>query len=87
MKYVMLSVRDSAMDAFAAPFTVRAIGQAIRSFSDEVNRPESPMFAHPSDYELFHVGTFDEETGLVEAVSPPRSVARAADQKRPPGEA
>lgn len=83
MKLVMCAVRDSALDAFVRPFCVPAVGAAVRGFSDEVNRSESEMNKHPSDYELFEVGSFDEDSGLVEAVVPPRSLARAVDVKVP----
>lgn len=80
--FVILAVRDRAMDAFMQPFFVPALGLGVRSFSDEVNRPESPMFAHPDDYDLFHIGHYDDATALVELVSPPRQVAIGKDVHR-----
>lgn len=64
---IICAVRDSAMNAFMRPFVVPAVGMAIRSFSDEVNRVAegNALNAHPEDYELYSIGTFDEETGAV----------------------
>lgn len=79
MKLIIFSVRDSALNAFLRPFYVPAVGAAVRGFSDEVNRKDSEMFKHPEDYELFEMGTFDEESGDFELLDKPRSVGRAKD--------
>lgn len=77
------AVRDRALDAFMQPFFAPALGLAVRSFSDEVNRAESPMCAHPEDYDLFYLGTFDDATGKFNAGDGPRQVAIGKDVKRP----
>lgn len=59
----MVSVFDRGVDAFLRPFAVPAVGAAIRSFQDEVNNPESPMYKHARDYELYLVGEFDDTSG------------------------
>lgn len=80
MKMPVVSVRDSAVNAYMRPFAVPAIGAAVRSFQDEVQRSDSDLNKHPEDYELFEIGQFDDETGLIIASSP-RSLARAVDFK------
>lgn len=79
-KMVVCCVRDSALGAFAAPMTFVAMGQAQRSFRDEVNRKDSAIFAHPEDYELYLVATFDEDSGEISPCKP-ECVARAKDLK------
>lgn len=81
-KYFVVAVRDRAMDAFMQPFFAPALGLAIRSFGDEVNRPESPMFSHPDDYDLYHIGTYDDAIGAIEPCSP-HMIAIGKDAKRP----
>lgn len=82
MKHFVMSVRDRAADTFGRPFFVAKIGQATRSFSDEVNRAaaDNPLFAHPEDFDLYEVGTFDDDTGDLEACAP-RMVAVGKDMK------
>lgn len=75
----VLAVRDSAMDAFSRPFFAPTVAMAMRSFAEEVNRAESEMFKHPADYELFHLATFDEDSGKFDNLPSPRSVVRAVD--------
>lgn len=79
MKLGIFAVRDSAMDAYMRPFMVAAAGVAIREFVDECSRKESQFFAHPEDFELFELGAFDDVTGGVVALSPPRSLFRGKD--------
>lgn len=85
MQLFLCAVRDSAVSAFQRPFVVPALGMAIRAFGDEVVRPESELAKHPSDYELFHLGSFDEESGKVVCLPNPRSMARAVDFVKPSG--
>jgi len=60
---VILAVFDSKVGVFEKPFTVRSNAEGMRTFADEVLRPESMLGLHPSDYSLFRVGSFDQTTG------------------------
>lgn len=80
-KLIMVAVRDLAIQAFNRPFFVPAVGAAVRSFSDEVNRKaqENVMSHHPEDFELWELGTFDEDSGQLSPVDVARCIARAKD--------
>lgn len=79
----IVAVKDRAVDAYNRPFYVPTIGAAIRSFTDEVNRNESEMNAHPEDYDLYELGTFCDQTGtfLPADGGVPRVISRAQDLK------
>jgi len=81
MKQVVLAVFDQASGLFGRPLFVAAVGQAVRSFTDEVNRdgPENALFLHPEDFSLFELGSFDDETGRVVSLDIPKRVASGAD--------
>jgi len=66
----VFTIRDSAAEAFLRPFFAQSKGAAIRSFSDEVNGGDTPIAAHPDDYTLFELGTFDELKGEFEIHEP-----------------
>lgn len=68
-----VAVRDEALQAFNRPFFVNTLGMAIRSFEDECNRdaPDNPMVKHPKDFSLWHVGSYDEDTGRMVALDVP----------------
>lgn len=81
MIHFIIAVRDRQLDAFMRPFTAQTTGQAIRSFKDEVNRKDSELHAHPEDYELYQLGTFNEQTGQVTALEKPLQLALASNLK------
>lgn len=83
MIQIIVSVKDTAAQAFGRPIFVPAVPVAVRSFRDEVNRKDSSedMARHPEDFELYELGSFDDSTGIVEVLESPRLVARAKDLK------
>lgn len=84
MKHIY-AVKDLAVQGFGMPFFVRAKGEALRSFQDEVNgrgQPNSAIQAHPEDYELYSIGHYEEEIGTITATHP-ELIARAKDLVTP----
>jgi hypothetical protein len=81
--YKLLAVRDSALNAFGRPFVAPATGAAVRSFNDEVNNPQSDLFKHPDDYELYELGEFDDSDGTFHLLPQPKSILRGKDVKNP----
>lgn len=81
MKYAVCAVFDKAVGAYMRPAFAQSVGQMVRSFGDEVNRPDqnNPINGHPDDFELFHFGFFDDDTGRFELSDIPARVARASD--------
>lgn len=77
MKLFMYSVFDSAAGFYERPFVARAEGEAIRSFKDIAGNAEHPIGAHPEHYKLFRLGTWDDNTGMVEVEASPVFVAAA----------
>lgn len=76
MKYVVMAVRDVKADSFARPMFVQSEGTGLRSFGDEVNREarDNLLHTHPEDFELFVLGTYDEDTARFDLESRPRQV-------------
>ena len=80
-KMVVVAIYDSAVQAYMRPFYARARGEALRMFTDEVNRAadDNPLYKHPEDYSLNVLALFDEVNGDFE---PDRQVlARGQDVK------
>jgi hypothetical protein len=69
-RLVMCSVFDVRVGAYTSPFCVRSRAEAIRSFTDACADDSLPFKKHPSDYALYVVGEFDDDTGVVSAVGP-----------------
>lgn len=77
-KLVILAVYDVQVGAYMQPMFVPAVGAGVRAFTDEVNREGSPMKAHPSDYQLFALGTYDDAVGFIESEVKPALIVTAA---------
>jgi hypothetical protein len=80
----VVSVRDSATEGFGRPVFVQAVGQALRSFGDEINRVagDNDLNKHPEHFDLYHLGTFDDELGLVAPLEFPKLLASGKDLVR-----
>lgn len=80
MKRIVMVVRDRAADTFGQPFFVVSVGVGVRSFSDAINNPseDSDLRKHPEDFDLFKLGTFDDDTAVFE-VGLPEQVALGRD--------
>lgn len=61
---IVVSLKDAATGAYARPIFVSARGQAVRSFADELARPDSDLGRHPSDFELHALAVFEDTTGV-----------------------
>lgn len=72
MKLKIYVVRDTATDQYGNPMFLIASGQAMRSFTDEVNRAEkdNQMYMHPDDFELYELGEYETATGKFETKEP-----------------
>lgn len=75
----LVAVRDGVAEQYLPPFTARTVGEAIRLFTDEVNRSGSQIGGHPDDYALFHLGDVDMVNGDVEALPQPMRLVSAVD--------
>ena len=51
---------------------------AIRNFENAVRQPGSLLASHPNDFSLFRVGFYDDSSGSLDPVDPPRLVCDAA---------
>lgn len=68
----VFAVYDSAVSAYTQPFYSHTNGSALRAFADHVNDTSSAPNKHPGDFSLFHLGTFNDETGELTPVKPNR---------------
>jgi len=70
-KLVACSVFDLGAQFFHPPVFFRAAGAATRWFEDTVKNPESgSIHDHPEHFQLFHVGEFDDFSGVFVPISP-----------------
>jgi hypothetical protein len=81
MKMVIVSILDTAAGAYGRPAFVASEGVAIRQFQDEVNRvnDDNQLYKHPDDFNLFYLGTYDDNSGSMDLLAAPKLISRAKD--------
>jgi len=81
MLQMCFAVYDKQAMAFGRPFFFPTRGMAIRTFMDEVNRPDenSLIYKHPADFALFYIGEFNDSDGYFTPSKNPEPVAQAID--------
>lgn len=77
MKLKVFSIRDSKAQIFNQPWFARTHGEAERNFEQLVRDEKSTIYQYPEDYDLYHIGEYDDETGLVTSLDTPKHVAKA----------
>lgn len=62
--YTIAAVKDELSGTYLTPIFVRNIAEAQRSFTWQINN--TPIWKdNPSDFSLWRLGFFDEETGSI----------------------
>ena len=75
----IFAVLDKVAKAFMNPFYFHTKGEAHRSFGDAIKDEKTSLAAHPADYELYALGTFNPRDGRIECLKTPELVARGSD--------
>lgn len=76
------AVYDKKSVAFAPPFYYHQKGQALRAFEDAVNDPQSPLNKHPEDFQMFHLGSWNENLGIISPLPNPVPIEEALNVKK-----
>ena len=73
----IIAIRDTKNETYGIPFYARTFGGAIRSLHIELEQnPKSPMAQFPEDYELWSIGTYDEEAGQIGGTNEPKMILK-----------
>lgn len=77
---LLVALYDRAVEAHAPVMTVSTKNEALRSFRQAVNDKTTPINQNPTDYELYVIGTYNDQTGEIKPVDR-ELLARAEDHK------
>lgn len=75
----MYSVRDSKGETYSPPFLAKTPGEAERMFTNEVHNTQSQISKYPEDFDLYHLGTYDDVTGKITSLDSPQHVVKAVN--------
>jgi len=73
------AIYDSKAEAYNQPFFRLKHGVSIREFSEVANDEKSNISKNPEDFTLFHIGSYDDSTGLLTPLSTPSSLGLALE--------
>lgn len=67
MEMEIYVVRDNKAGTYNTPFFQPTDIHALRAFRAEINRVNDSnyMYLYPEEYDLCHIGTFDEKNGQI----------------------
>lgn len=71
------SIRDAKAEVYNAPFYKGTHGEAERDFRTAVNDEKSFLSQYPDDFDLYYIGDFDQNTGLVTSLDTPMHIIKA----------
>ena len=77
MKYGLYAIKDSKSTFMPCNADLND-ATAIRNFEHAVMQPDSLLRSHPNDYSLYLVGDYDNESGTVYPVVPPKFLVDAS---------
>lgn len=77
MIYKVYSVYDAQTKAYGHPMLQNTHGEAERTFKLQVNNKDSRYHQSPEDYDLFHIGEYDDNTGGIERLNAPQHIIKA----------
>lgn len=73
----MFTIRDQKSELFHKPFFKTTHGEAERDFTQACNDPQSTIHKFPEDFDLYYLGTYDDNAGSFKPVKTPEHVTKA----------
>lgn len=77
----IFTVHDSKADYYLPPFFSRSHGEAMRSFETAINKPDHDFYKHFTDFTLFEIGSYDDQTGVITPIEK-KSLGNGLDFKQ-----
>lgn len=74
----IFTIYDTIAKAFLQPMFQPTTGAMLRLWSDSMKDPKSQFAAHPGDYIMYEIGTYDEFTGTISPLSTPVNLGPAS---------
>lgn len=79
MKLSVFAIYDTKALVYGTPFFMDSPGRAVRAFSDLANDRQSAINKHPSDYMLWEIAIFDDNTGRFVSLDIPKNWGLGSD--------
>lgn len=73
----LYALHDSKAKMYNRPMPSQNDETSIRGFMEAAIKPDTDINNNPSDYSLFRIGTYDEETSILTPETPPEFLISA----------
>lgn len=70
MNFMVHVIKDTITGKYHFPFYSPNEMAAKRTFANAVNQKDSMLHTYPQDFQLLHVGSFSDETGVLVGIQP-----------------
>lgn len=74
----LYSVYDSVSGLFGAPIPMVNDQAAARSFYDLISQGDSAIAKHPTDHDLYYVGSINTSSGVLDSCNPPDLIVKGS---------
>lgn len=64
------AIYDAVADIYTLPLMLNNDNEAKRVFNDACLNDDLPMGAHKADYSIWHIGEYDDKTGVITSITP-----------------
>jgi len=71
------SIKDAKAGTYGNPFYAINDGVATRSFEQAASDPQTTIHANPEDFNLYKIGTFDDNEGIITSEAQPQFITGA----------
>ena len=61
----MYSLKDNKINSYSPPVCLDNVVQLQRSLTSVVNNKETDYYKYPQDFEVYTLGTFDTQSGVI----------------------
>ncbi len=75
----IFAIYDNKAKAYMQPFFAGTAGLALRTFSDSANSQETIFHQHATDFCLFEIGEYNDETAELNSHKETKNLGLAAD--------
>lgn len=77
----IFTVFDEKAGCSHPPFYMNSVPEGRRTFGDCVNSKDHPYSKHPSDYTLFHIGEYDDNSMSIKPMDRPVPLGTGVEYK------
>ncbi len=81
-KFQMYSIYDAKAQIFHPPYFNLTHGEAERTFGQIVNDEKTQISQFPEDFDLYHIGEYNDSTGKMSPNETPKHMLKAIALKR-----